>query len=263
MKLTDETNVAWLAGDHDAPARVGQSQTGDLVIEWFDLARLTVSPRTGERKFEPVAELDEAVVRKLERGLARAIAEYLRGAMVFHAAAVSWAGRGLLILGGAGAGKSTTAALLCARGAALLADDCAVGVVEGGRFMLEPMEDRHWLDPPAREALRLGGESDGKEPVVATKLAERPAPTRSVVLLDVDEDRDSDVIVTQCRGLEAARGLLDAMLRLPLGEAQSKADFERMAAVASLVTVYKVLRPARFTATLSDKLTSALLDLAK
>lgn len=43
--------------------------------------------------------------------------------IAIHASAVAWAGRGILVLGGAGSGKSTLVAQLLAEGAYLVADD--------------------------------------------------------------------------------------------------------------------------------------------
>lgn len=53
-----------------------------------------------------------------------------------HASAVALEGRGLLILGGAGAGKSTLALEMIALGARLIADDVVFARVDAGRILL-------------------------------------------------------------------------------------------------------------------------------
>jgi hypothetical protein len=54
-----------------------------------------------------------------------------RGAAIFHASAVMLGEVGVVVLGDAGSGKSTTAAELCLAGASLLADDAARMGVDG------------------------------------------------------------------------------------------------------------------------------------
>jgi HPr kinase/phosphorylase len=55
--------------------------------------------------------------------------------LIVHGSAVAWAGRGLLILGASGAGKSGLALQLIARGAALVADDRVVLRRRGGALV--------------------------------------------------------------------------------------------------------------------------------
>ena len=57
------------------------------------------------------------------------------GADTIHASAVALDGRGLLILGAAGSGKSALALELMARGARLVSDDQVALSVEGGRLI--------------------------------------------------------------------------------------------------------------------------------
>ena len=57
---------------------------------------------------------------------------------ILHASAVAVAGRGCLITGAAGAGKSTLAIEMIAAGAALIADDRTDIRRDGGRLVLSP-----------------------------------------------------------------------------------------------------------------------------
>jgi HPr kinase/phosphorylase len=59
---------------------------------------------------------------------------------IVHGAAVAFAGRGILILGGSGAGKSALALKLIGRGAALVADDRVVLGRRGAALVASPPE---------------------------------------------------------------------------------------------------------------------------
>jgi HPr kinase/phosphorylase len=56
-------------------------------------------------------------------------------AFVVHASAVAWHGRGVLLRGPAGAGKSSLALALLRAGAVLVADDLVAVAAEGGRLV--------------------------------------------------------------------------------------------------------------------------------
>jgi HPr kinase/phosphorylase len=57
------------------------------------------------------------------------------GSLIVHGAAVAVAGRGVLILGGSGSGKSALALAMIGRGAALVADDRVVLERRGGALV--------------------------------------------------------------------------------------------------------------------------------
>ena len=248
-----ESNVVWF--DLTSDARVGRS--GDeVVIEWPGLLRLAATPEMERARLKPLRALDDETIRKTQ-GFARAFPAYLRGAVVFHGAAVCIGDRGLLVIGASGAGKSTTAAVLCAEGARLIADDTTVGVLEGDAVFLQPLEAEHWLDEPSRRALGQPIDAPGKRPVAAQR-SDAPVRLHSVVLV---EPRESPAVEsTQLRGLAAAGALLESALRLPLDAERSKRDLDTLARIARRVPVHRVLRPREFSSNLKG-LSSALLDL--
>ncbi|TNF62997.1 MAG: serine kinase [Rhodobacteraceae bacterium] len=109
-------------------------------------------------------------------------------AVVLHASAVAWAGRGLLILGPSGAGKSALALQLMAWGAALVADD---------RTEVSRQDGRLWAKAPpaiagmieARGVGLLAADPAGPVPLsLAVDLSatetERLPPLREITLLD-------------------------------------------------------------------------------
>jgi HPr kinase/phosphorylase len=92
--------------------------------------------------------------------------------LVVHASAVSFRGRGLLILGASGSGKSALALSLTGAGAALVADDC-VAIVRRGRALV--------VQAPARTAGLVEARGVG-----ILRVASVP---EAVVTLAVDLDR--------------------------------------------------------------------------
>lgn len=92
--------------------------------------------------------------------------------LVVHGSAVARAGRGILILGASGSGKSALALALVARGAALVADDRVEIAARGRALVLRP--------PPATAGLI---ESRG------VGILPLPAVPEAVLVLAVDLDR--------------------------------------------------------------------------
>lgn len=92
--------------------------------------------------------------------------------LVLHASAVAFSGRGILILGAAGSGKSALALALAGRGAALVADD-RVAIVRRGRALV--------ASPPPATAGLVEARGVGILPL--------PAVPEAVLTLAVDLDR--------------------------------------------------------------------------
>jgi hypothetical protein len=76
--------------------------------------RVTVHPAKGA---------DRGIVALIAAGGVLTHALVAEGRLMLHASAVEWQGRAVAIVGASGAGKSTLAALLCAAGAHVVADD--------------------------------------------------------------------------------------------------------------------------------------------
>lgn len=77
----------------------------------------------------------------------------LRGTVPLHASAVAIGGAGVLFLGGAGAGKSTTAATFAALGFACLSDDVVPVAEAPAAMMAFPSHPRLTIWPESAEAL--------------------------------------------------------------------------------------------------------------
>lgn len=74
-----------------------------------------------------------------------------RPALTLAASAVAWHGRGVLVRGASGAGKSSLVLQILARGGLLVADDL-VGLDRAGLRLVA----RHWREPGLIEARGLG-----------------------------------------------------------------------------------------------------------
>ena len=126
-------------------------------------------------------------------------------AEVLHASAVALGGRGLLITGRSGSGKSSLALDLISRGATLVSDDRTIATPRPGGLL--------WLSAPATIAGRIEARGVG---ILALTAAE--APARLVVALDD----------TETSRLPEARETVIAGIALPLLRAVESAAFPAM-----------------------------------
>lgn len=122
------------------------------VISWAGRAKLRLSAT------EMVVESDRPpFARQCVVGPGLGIVLHRRGWLVLHGSAVEVDGQAVVLLGQKGAGKSTTAAALLARGHRLLTDDL-VAVDVDGQPQCAPGPTQMKLWPASAEALGLGGE---------------------------------------------------------------------------------------------------------
>ncbi len=73
--------------------------------------------------------------RTEQHGRGPGLSEAATESLTVHGSAVAFAGRGILILGGSGSGKSSLALALIGRGAALVADDRVTVLRRGGALV--------------------------------------------------------------------------------------------------------------------------------
>ena len=99
------------------------------------------------------------------------------GSLIVHGAAVAVAGRGVLILGASGSGKSALALAMIGRGAALVADDRVVLERRGGALVARaPATIAGLIEARGVGILRLPALAEA--PLVAAVDLDRPAAAR-------------------------------------------------------------------------------------
>ena len=99
------------------------------------------------------------------------------GSLIVHGAAVAVAGRGVLILGGSGSGKSALALAMIGRGAALVADDRVILERRGGALVARaPATIAGLIEARGVGILRLPALAEA--PLVAAVDLDRPAAAR-------------------------------------------------------------------------------------
>ncbi len=187
------------------------------------------------------------------QGWAVATAMLQRGHLVVHASAVDIDGSAVLVAGRSGAGKSTTALGLRARGHRLLVDDVCTIVDIDGRPHVQPYLRGVNLTPVAAAGLGIAyadlsalSAGRGKASFVADDPGPDPVPVTAVAILTPDDL--VDVVRTEpFTGAQRLAALdphceRDGAAPAILGAA---ALFARTASLASAVTVARVRRPAR------------------
>ena len=173
------------------------------------------------------------------------------GQLSLHAATVDVGGRVVAVAGERGAGKSTTAMGLRARGHRLLVDDVALIEFRGDEAWTTPYARNVHLLPDAAEAL---GMDFASLPMLAggrDKAAFEPEPPpldarriEAIAVLLPDPEVE-EVLVSELRGAERVPGLInhthrDGLAPLVLGEAEY---FRALTRLAGAAPVFLVRRP--------------------
>lgn len=203
----------------------------DHVAEWTDVAVLRTHESGMMRELWTDEGIPPAFVEKLKRGAATAFVRAIRGELSWHAAAVSFDRRAVLLLGDSGAGKSTAAHSLCRdHRCTLLADDVAAICSVGPGIVIEPTESVVWL---------TGGSEPTKQPQqVVTATA--PCSLMTAIFLSFE---DSSALRSRPLGAaEAFQRLLDAMLRFIPSSEQWRREFDVIARMVEQAACFEVVR---------------------
>lgn len=240
-ELRDDGAVVFRVG------RVGE----ELVAEWPGRLLLRCDPRGERPLFERQQGADAEAAERLERGLGRALVEQLRGVPSLHASVVAKAGRAIACVGQSGAGKSTSAALLCRMGYRLLRDDIAPLGIDAEAVTVTPADDRHSLADDVVEALQLRPlalQVDGKHYVAA------PAGTGSsrlvAIVALVTDEAATRVTRRRLRGMEAVAALVPCVVRFVVDDpARSAAELRMLSELCAKVPLHELRRPAALPTT--------------
>lgn len=211
------------------------------VLAWYRRARLRLGADT-----IMVDSEDDAFAAQCVVGPGLGVVLHRRGRLVLHGSAVDLGGRAVVLLGAKGAGKSTTAATLLARGHALLTDDLvALGESEDGPVVLPgPTQMKLW--PEAADRLGVGTKPfiDGLAKGVwyGARRANGPVPVGLVCALSWGEAMALD-------RLEGARafGEVAAHAYAPrfLGPEAAVSLMGPVATLVRAVPIARLIRPQR------------------
>lgn len=191
------------------------------------------------------------IVQVLMAGTLTAWVLTLRGLAVLHASAVRRNDVTVLVVGHSGRGKSTVAALFCAAGAELVADDVVAlenhphGLVCAGlgselrlRQQASSIAD---LFPPPLPERRLT--ADGRLAIKPTRTSDEHNVV-SAVLLPCPVRDGSEVATRRLRPTQATLSLLaNARIAGMVAPAMQKAYFETVSALAGVVPVLEARVP--------------------
>ena len=233
----------WL---HEVRSATGQrfriGRSGEIrIAEWDDLLRLEVDAAG----VSTVAAAEETLgVRKLRAGAVPALVGHLTGHLHWHAAACCWpASSAVMVLGDAGAGKSTLVAGLCNEGAAsFLADDIAhVKATETG-WEAWRCEENHAMRPDMASA--LFGHAGRDKAVFAPTRIRRRAPLGMILGLEIGDDFALRAVPARQKVQLLTRNLV----RFALDDPQLlRRDLDVVLRLAAEVPVYSLVRPRVFT----------------
>ncbi|MEP0546026.1 MAG: serine kinase [Rhodothermales bacterium] len=180
-------------GTPPEPGSVPASTDGQqVVIAWGDY--VTLRMRGGhECAFDTSEALAEAMLRRYLLGPGLGILLHQRGLLVLHASAVNLGGEAVLFIGEKGAGKSTTAAGLLARGHTLLSDDVvAIDLTDPARPLVLPAFAQIRLRPDSAAAVEVPDDElattnltlDKRLWQVHDRFQSAPVPLREINVLD-------------------------------------------------------------------------------
>lgn len=199
---------------------------------------------------EPAPDADDKHVRVFLLGSSLAAVCMQRRLTMLHASVVRVGDRAVALCGPTGAGKSTLAAALVARGAAFICDDLTRCDLIDGRAMVYPSAPRMKLQPAALHALALP--TDGLEKVhtravkfhveQARPVALEPVALHEIYLLEWADTLPSLARVTGLAAVQAlvAGGTYRPSLVTTLG--LTEAHWQHFLAIAAATSLVRVSR---------------------
>ena len=240
-ELRDDAFGYWAAETRRDPARWTLRYTGicDVTV---DRGQKTITVHRSP-------EADPGLIPVFLGGSVLAHALTAEGLLVLHSSAVEVGGRALAIVGPSGAGKSTLAALLCAAGARLVADDALrVDATDTGAVCFPGVCGLR-LRPAAAslgdriEGAVVGETADGRTAVLPAQPAGAPLTLRAVLV----PEPSRDVGRLQVRRLGAMEGLQELLRhpRLTMWRASEAIAqlFELTAEIAEALPIYRARVP--------------------
>jgi hypothetical protein len=205
-----------------------------------------------EITIEPYMDINAPDIRLFLLGSAFGALLHQRGYLVLHGASAVINGKGVLITGKSGIGKSTLAAVLHKKGYPILADDvCAVKIDGDGTPYISPgfPSLKLWQDA----AKKLDTSIDGLEPVksdmekyrVGIETGYGAGAVRLDEIYELRAYNGENIEITPTKNLVKLETLIRNTYRYRFlyGQGIKAEHFKQCAAVAGKVEIFSVLRP--------------------
>jgi hypothetical protein len=217
---------------------------GGYTLRFPNLCDFALTEDGSTITWHPLEAVDEGLIGMMVKGTVLSFALSLRGELLLHASAVAIDGGAVAFAGLSGMGKSTAAALLCAGGAPLLADD-ALRVDLGSPVMCFRGATSLRLRESAESILdlfdarpRVGETADGRLAVYPPS-GESPLPLSAVVVPQPDREIDR-VTIEPILGAEAF-WMMSRFGRV-MGWQQQRMIQQQFSQISRLVRESKILR---------------------
>lgn len=217
---------------------------------WLWTGFAAVRVRGGrEITVDPCPDVSLPLLRMTVLGPVFSALLFQRGFFPLHASALAIRGRAIAITGTAGAGKSSLAAAMRARGHHVVADDVtATQIVDGHaqvfagppRLKLDPAI-LDWLGESSDELPPAPGDDDKVEYPVEGVPLEQPLPLRGIYVLGDGPSPRVDPLSEQEAFLEISRNC--HRVELMVGAAGPRSYMHRCAELARRIPVYRLVRP--------------------
>lgn len=175
---------------------------------------------------EPVPGADEAAIEVFVAGAALGLLAHQRGMLPLHGALVRVNGRGIVLTGPTGAGKSTLALWLARHGHAVFGDDLCV-LTQGPAAWAPNAAVKLWADAvgelglPQAELRLLRRGSEKHVLSLGQPSAAAPEPVRAIMSIVFDK-RIAGPEIAWLSGAEALDRLIGAVFRLPAARAMGR-----------------------------------------
>jgi hypothetical protein len=222
---------------------------GRWTLRYAGICEATLDSGTRTIVVHPASEADPGLIPIFVEGNVLAHALAADGLLALHASAVELGGRALAIVGPSGTGKSTLAALLCAAGARLVADDVLRVDATGSGAICFPGTRGLRLRPAATSlkgrihAAAVEETADGRTRVLPTQRADGPLKLYAAIVPEPSREAKR----LEVRRLGAMEGLQELLRHPRLGAWRAREPiarlFELTAEVAPTLAVYRARIP--------------------
>ncbi len=247
-------------------------QDGNVILNWKDIGIFSISEGR-EIIVQTMPGVDLVHVRQILQNIALGIVLHQRGLYTLHGSAVCVNGKAAVFVGWKGAGKSTTASALYAKGHTLITDDVvAIDGACSGSHLIYPGIPTVKLWPEAvaaalkedPEALpQIFEQTQKRARSIADRFSNHAVPLGCIYLLDYTSEEDDDLSIEPIAPAEALIELVrqSYALRFLGNKGASAYHLKQSRQLVQQVPVCRLRRP-RALGRLADLVSAIEFDLA-